>query len=155
MRAAVSTSAFCVISKPFCSARSAINIAVNFTLFAFSPRSGPRGQGEKQPIGHSPQPISRSNVGAAWSRPTFAPWWSDSKTSPARHWDLINEPSFSNPRVIFKGNVPNGDPAEVAAWHKWLRQKYDGDLESLADAWSVPVDKLGGFDAMPLLRPAI
>ena len=29
-------------------------------------------------------------------------------------WDLINEPSFSNPDQIFKGNIPNGDPAELS-----------------------------------------
>jgi hypothetical protein len=63
---------------------------------------------------------------------------------------LINEPSFSNPRVIFKGNYPNNDPAEVAAWHKWLRQKYDGKLAALGDAWSVPEEQLGSFDAVPL-----
>jgi hypothetical protein len=64
-------------------------------------------------------------------------------------WDLINELSFSNPHRIFKGNVPNGDPTEVAAWHKWLREKY-GKLEELAAAWTVTPEKMGSFDAIPL-----
>ena len=46
-------------------------------------------------------------------------------------WDLINEPSFSNPQQIFKGNIPNGDAAEVTAWHEWLRDRYK-DLSALA-----------------------
>ncbi len=64
-------------------------------------------------------------------------------------WDLINEPSFSNPRQIFRGNFPNGDPTEVAAWHRWLRSKY-ANIAELASAWSVTPESLAGFDAVPL-----
>ncbi len=64
-------------------------------------------------------------------------------------WDLINEPSFSNPRKIFQGNYPNGDPTEIAAWHKWLGQKY-GTLAKLGDAWRVPAEDLVSFDSVPL-----
>jgi hypothetical protein len=71
------------------------------------------------------------------------------KDVPWLSWDLINEPSFSNPRQIFKGNYPNSDPAEIAAWHKWLSQKY-GNLSALSDAWRVPAGDLASFDAVPL-----
>jgi len=37
------------------------------------------------------------------------------KDVPYVSWDLINEPSFSNPHRIFAGNQPNNDPTEVAA----------------------------------------
>jgi hypothetical protein len=64
-------------------------------------------------------------------------------------WDLINEPSFSNPLNYFKGNYPNGDAVETAAWHKWLAQKYS-DLPALASAWRVPASTFADFDAVPL-----
>ena len=64
-------------------------------------------------------------------------------------WDLINEPSFSNPLQIFKGNIPNGDAAEVSAWHAWLRDRYK-DLSTLADAWAQTPEQLGSFDSIPL-----
>ena len=68
---------------------------------------------------------------------------------PFLSWDLINEPSFSNPRNVFKGNYPNNDPAELAAWRKWLREHYS-DLSNLADAWSVTPEELGTFDSISL-----
>jgi len=37
------------------------------------------------------------------------------KDVPWLSWDLINEPSFSNPRQIFSGNYPNADSTEIAA----------------------------------------
>ena len=122
-------------------------IAVNFTFFAFSPHSGHSGFGD--PSATPPNPYTdASSVRAeqAYVRSVVdyfkdVPWLS---------WDLINEPSFSNPRHIFKGNYPNGDPSETAAWHKWLRQKYEDKLAALADAWSVPAGQLGSFDAIPL-----
>ena len=64
-------------------------------------------------------------------------------------WDLINEPSFSNPRIYFKVNVPNGDPAEVDAWHKWLQEKY-----KVSTPWRThgrrSRNNLGSFDSIPL-----
>ena len=59
---------------------------------------------------------------------------------PFLSWDLINEPSFSNPRRLWR-TAPNGDPTEVAAWNRWLEQRY-GSIEKLADAWSAPADQL-------------
>ena len=45
------------------------------------------------------------------------------KDVPFLSWDLINEPSFSNPRNIFHGNHPNADPTEGEAWNDWLRER--------------------------------
>jgi len=74
------------------------------------------------------------------------------KDVPWLSWDLINEPSFSNPKQVFHGNFPNGDSTEVAAWHKWLGEKYV-TLSALGDAWRVPAADLPGFDSIPL--PAV
>jgi Beta-galactosidase len=122
-------------------------IAVNFTFFAFSPHSGNLGFGD--PSATPPNPytdVNSMHAEQAYVRSVVdyfkdVPWLS---------WDLINEPSFSNPRHIFKGNYPNDDPSETAAWHKWLREKYEDKLAALADAWSVPPEQLGNFDAIHL-----
>ena len=46
-------------------------------------------------------------------------------------WDLINEPSFCNPKQLWTCR-PNYDKFEVAAWGEWLksRVKADGDSEN-------------------------
>jgi hypothetical protein len=128
------------------------NIAINFTFFAFSPRSGPFAS-PRSPDGAAIQPnpytdpvsveAEQAYVHSVAERFKDVPWLS---------WDLINEPSFSNPGQVFKGNVPNGDPTEIAAWHKWLSHKY-GSLAALEDAWRVPAESLNSFDSVPL--PAI
>ena len=125
------------------------HIAVNFTFFAFSPKSGNQRQ---DTIGAAP-PNPYLNAEAlraqqAYVRSVVARF----KDVPWLSWDLINEPSFSNPRVIFKGNYPNGDPDELVAWHTWLHYHYT-TLASLGDAWSVTPEQLGSFDAVPL--PAV
>jgi hypothetical protein len=48
-------------------------------------------------------------------------------------WDLINEPSFSNPRKTWQTR-PNGDPFELRAWNDWLAKKYPS-RSALAAAW--------------------
>jgi hypothetical protein len=123
------------------------NIAVNFTFFAFSPRSGsyswPRDNAVTPPNPYTdPAAIDaqQAYVRSVVERFKDVPWLS---------WDLINEPSFSNPRQIFKGNIPNGDPTELAAWHKWLTQRYSS-ISVLGDAWRVPAADLADFDAIPL-----
>jgi hypothetical protein len=122
-------------------------IAVNFTFFAFSPRSGSQGGSDAESTPPNPyldpsaMRAQQDYIRSVVERFKDVPWLS---------WDLINEPSFSNPRHIFRGNDPNGDPAEVAAWRKWLRQKYDGKLNALAEAWRVPAGQLGSFDSVPL-----
>jgi hypothetical protein len=128
------------------------HIAVNFTFFAFSPRSGSFSWPRDSAPATSPNPYTdpaavdaqRAYVRSVVERFKDVPWLS---------WDLINEPSFSNPRLIFNGNTPNGDPTETAAWHKWLSQKY-GSLSALGDAWRVPAADLTSLDAVPLPSPA-
>jgi len=120
------------------------NIIVNFTFFAFFPH--PYIPDAPPPPGPNPymDPVSvRSEQDYMLSivnRFKDVPWLS---------WDLINEPSFSNPRRPWKANTPNGDPVETAAWHEWLREKY-ATIADLAGAWSVPPEDLGSFDGVPL-----
>jgi Beta-galactosidase len=124
------------------------HIAVNFTFFAFSPQSGPSADVMKGGNAPPPNPyIDPSAVRAqqAYVRSIVARF----KSVPWLSWDLINEPSFSNPRQIFHGNVPNGDASELVAWRGWLQQRY-GTLRALAQAWSVTPEQLGSFDAIPL-----
>ena len=126
-------------------------IAVNFTCFAFSPRVGetrrrPDHPGEAEPTPPNPY-LNPAAVAAEHAyvlsivrRFARVPWLS---------YDLINEPSFSNPRVIFHGNVPNGDPVEVHDWQSWLQKRY-GTLAALAAAWRVTPEALGAWSAIPL-----
>jgi hypothetical protein len=121
--------------KAFLDCAQRNNIAINFTFFAFSPQSGgfPRNQ---DAAGTPPNPYTDPvSVGAeqAYVRSLVERF----KDVPWLLWDLINEPSFSNPRQVFKENYPNCDPTEIAAWHKWLSQK-DANLSALGDAWRVP-----------------
>jgi hypothetical protein len=123
------------------------NIAVNFTLFAMSPHSGPL-PWTPDPSASSPNPYTDAGQVAAQKgyvrsvveRFKDVPWLS---------WDLINEPSFANPRHIFSGNYPNGDATETTAWHKWLGTKY-ASVAALGEAWRVPSESLGSFDSVPL-----
>jgi Beta-galactosidase len=115
-------------------------IAVIFTFFAFSPDA---------PAGKNPYLDSdalhaqQAYVRAVVNRFARVPWLC---------WDLINEPSFSNPLEIFKGNVPDGDSAEMSAWRTWLRGRYK-NLAELAEAWGKTPAQLGDFDNIPL--PAV
>jgi len=125
------------------------NIAVNFTFFAFSPHSGPMPEDK---TATPPNPYTDPNSVAAqqaYVRSVVEAF----RNVPWLCWDLINEPSFSNPRQIFHGNLPNGDPTELAAWRKWLAEKYP-TLATLAEDWRVPTEALGTFDAIPLPTPA-
>ena len=112
-------------------------ISVNFTFFAFSPDAA----AQKNPyldkeVLHAQQAYVRGVV----RRFAGVPWLC---------WDLINEPSFSDPLQIFKGNLPNGDAVEVNAWQDWLRGRYKS-LNVLAQAWAVTPEQLGSFDRIPL-----
>jgi len=117
-------------------------ISVNFTFFAFSPVSGVATP--KNPyIDEDAVRAQQAYVHAVVRRFARVPWLS---------WDLINEPSFSNPNQIFKGNIPNGDAAELTAWREWLRDRYK-TLTRLGDAWAETPEQLGSFDNIPL--PAV
>ncbi len=133
------------------------NMVVNFTCFAFVPGTGehhPAGEAGKGD-GAAPMPpnpyldagtvaAEQAYVESVVRRFRKVPWLS---------WDLINEPSFSNSRTIFHGNVPNGDPTELSAWQGWLETHYRS-LPKLADAWRVTPESLGGWSSIPLPKPA-
>jgi hypothetical protein len=120
------------------------NIIVNFTFFAFFPHAYI--PDPPPPPGPNPylDPVSvrseQDYLLSVVNRFKDVPWLC---------WDLINEPSFSNPRRPWKGNTPNGDAVETAAWHRWLSAKY-ATIEDLAAAWSVTPGELGAFDSVPL-----
>jgi Beta-galactosidase len=120
-------------------------IAVNFTFFAFMPR------GATPPYGPSTNPpnpyLNPASIRAEqdYILSIVQPFKDDGALS----WDLINEPSFSNPRRLWKGNTPNDDPVELRLWREWLRKKY-GNIGALAAAWSVAPDELNRFDSIPL-----
>jgi len=64
--------------------------------------------------------------------------------------DLINEPSFSNPKQIFRGNVPTATH-RVAAWHKWPAR------DMVFRRWRMRGGdgrSLGSFDAVPCRQSA-
>jgi hypothetical protein len=136
--------------EAFLSAAHRHHIAVNFTCFAFVPhgQDRPRRSSDTSPEAPPPNPYLDE---------TTLRQEQEYVTSIVRHfrglpflsYDLINEPSFSNPRNVFHGNSPNGDPAEKTAWHKWLQERYK-TLPSLADAWRVTPEQLGSFDSVPL-----
>jgi hypothetical protein len=125
------------------------NIMVNFTFFAFVPHAGMREFDQVTAPIRNPytDPVAirgeQDYVLSVVNRFRNVPWLS---------WDLINEPSFSNPNRLWKGNTPNNDPTEIAAWHKWLQEKYK-DVATLAAAWVVTPEQLGSLDEVPL--PAI
>jgi hypothetical protein len=122
------------------------NIIVNFTFFAFAPRFGLRPF--EPPSASGPNPYmdpaairaEQDYILSVINHFKDVPWLS---------WDLINEPSFSNPERLWRGNTPKGDPAETAAWHKWLREKY-GSIAELAAVWSVTPEEMGSFESVPL-----
>lgn len=125
------------------------HIHVNFTFFAFDPQTTMRRPGEESLLrgpGSNPytDPISlrtqEDYVLSVVSRFKDVPWLS---------WDLINEPSFSNPQRLWIGNTPNNDPTEVAAWNKWLEGRY-GNVEKLAELWQTAPSELGAFGSIPL-----
>lgn len=60
-------------------------------------------------------------------------------------WDLINEPSFSRRLWTMR---PNEDGLELAAWNRWLAQRYP-DRAALAAAWNVLPETLVGTISLP------
>lgn len=135
--------------EAFLSAAHRHNIAVNFTCFAFTPH-GLEQRNSSDTTTEPPVPNPYLDAATVSQEQAYVisivrrfrnvPWLS---------YDLINEPSFSNLRHIFHGNIPNGDPAEVAAWHSWLQLRY-GSLAVLASTWRVTPEELGSFNDIPL-----
>jgi hypothetical protein len=114
---------------------------VQYTFFSFNPqsiRSGPEGP----LLGPGSHPYIDPVALQAQSRYVTSIVGAF-KDVPFLSWDLINEPNFGNPRRLWSGNVPNGDPVELAAWRSWLKDRYD-TVERLALAWNTTVAALGG-----------
>jgi Beta-galactosidase len=136
--------------EAFLAAAQHHHIAVNFTFFAFVPRMGEQFRGPNATGPEPPPPNPYLDAATVRSEQRYVqsvvrrlgriPWLC---------YDLINEPSFSNPRLVFHGNVPNGDPAELAAWHRWLHGKY-ASLDDLESAWRVTAGEWPSFDSVPL-----
>ena len=138
--------------EAFFSAAHRHHIAVNFTFFAFTPHGADRGRRSSDTGAEPPPANPYLDEGTVRQEEEYiASVARRFGRLPFLSYDLINEPSFSNPRNIFHGNSPNGDPAEVTAWHTWLRQRYT-TLAALAEVWRVTPEELGSFDTVPLPR---
>jgi hypothetical protein len=135
--------------EAYLSAAARHHMQVVFTFFAFDPQTEMQGQGQdggRLGPGSNPylDPVAieaqLNYVRAIVTRFRNVPFLS---------FDLINEPSFSNPKRIWRGNSPNGDPAELAAWQNWLKQRYI-TVDKLAQAWRTTLSDLGAFERIPL-----
>ena len=101
-------------------------LAVQFNLFAFIPEVL---GGENAYL--DPESIRRQ-------KEMILPFVERFHDVPYLAWDLINEPSFSNPQKTWQTR-PNGDRYELAAWNAWLNKRY-ADHGAIAEAWrSIPV----------------
>jgi Beta-galactosidase len=123
---------------------------VIFTFFAFDPQTemerGPGQEANRLGPGSNPylDPVA-IEAQIAYVRAIASRF----RNVPFLSFDLINEPSFNNPKRLWIGNSPNNDPIELAAWRRWLETKYT-TIDSLARVWRVPPGQLGGFDQVPL-----
>ena len=125
------------------------NIYVNFTFCAFDPQTVRRHPGEESlMVGPGTNPYT-DPVALRAEQNYVLSIVSRFKDVPNLSWDLINEPSFSNPKRLWRGNTPNADPTEVAAWNKWLEQRYVTP-QKLAQAWNTTAEELAGFGKIPL-----
>jgi hypothetical protein len=125
------------------------HIAVNFTFFAFDPQTTLR-MSEDLPTAFLPGSNPYLDPVTIRAEQNYMLSIVERfKGVPDLCWDLINEPSFSSPRHLWHGNSPNGDPAELQAWHEWLHKKYL-TVEDLAGAWSVTPEQLRTLDSVPL-----
>jgi hypothetical protein len=125
------------------------HIHVNFTFCAFDPQTVMRHPGEESLItGPGANPYT-DPIAIRAQQDYMLSIVGRFKDVPHLSWDLINEPSFSNPKRLWRGNTPNNDPTELAAWRAWLREKY-GTLDALARAWNVTPEGLGSFEGIPL-----
>jgi hypothetical protein len=107
-------------------------LAVQFNLFAFIPEV----LGGENPY-LDPEAIRRQ-------KEMIVPFVERFHDVPYLAWDLINEPSFSNPQKTWETR-PNGDRFELAAWNAWLIKHY-ADHGAIAEAWrSIPVPQDGSI----------
>lgn len=140
--------------EAFLHAAARHHMQVVFTFFAFEPQTlAQPGPGQETGLlgpGANPytDPVARQ-AQANWIGSIVSRF----KDVPFLSFDLINEPSFSNPRRLWKGNTPNADPTEQAAWHAWLASRYQAPA-ALAAAWQTPLSGIPTFDAVPLPDPA-
>lgn len=112
------------------------HLAVQFTFFAFTPEVFGGANPYLDPEAIRRQKEFVSAIVARFRNFDFV------------SWDLINEPSFSNPTKTWQTR-PNGDPFELRVWNDWLAKKYPS-RNALAEAWrSVTVP-----DSQPVPLPA-
>jgi hypothetical protein len=125
------------------------HIHVNFTFCAFDPQTVMRDPDEESLLtGPGTNPYT-DPVAIRAQQNYMLSIVRRFKDVPHLSWDLINEPSFSNPKRLWRGNTPNNDPTELVAWRAWLSEKY-GTLDELAGAWNVTSEELGSFESLPL-----
>ncbi len=105
------------------------NLPVQFNLFAFIPDA----------LGGGNPYLSRDAIRR--QKELVVTFAREFRRVPFLIWDLVNEPSFSNPDELWKTR-PNGDPVELRAWNRWLARRY-ASRPALAAAWDqalVPAD---------------
>jgi hypothetical protein len=125
---------------------------VNFTFTAFDPQTIRRYPGEtSQMLGPGSNPYT-DPVAVRAEQNYDLSIVSHFKDVPFLSWDLINEPSFSNPKFLWIGNIPNYDPTERKAWNEWLHGRF-GTVEKLAIAWNTTPSALGPLGGIPLPSP--
>jgi len=123
-------------------------LQVQFTFFSFEPQSLMRSFPAGPAVGRNPY----TDPVAVDAEKTFVrSIVSRFKEVPFLSFDLINEPSFSNRLALWRGNQPNRDPTEHAAWNAWLEAHYPGE-EALAAAWGARPGALR-FGSVPLPEP--
>jgi len=123
------------------------NVHVEFTLCAFNPQGVRHRNEEATELG--PGTNSYTDPVALRAQLNYVlSIVNRFRNVPYLSWDLINEPSYSDPHRLWH-TVPTGDATETAAWNKWLAAHYR-DTGELADAWSVQPEELGILGAIPM-----
>ena len=63
--------------------------------------------------------------------------------------DAINEPSYSY-KGLWQTARPSGDKYELENWRNWLKEKYNGNLSMLREAWGVGVETAPDFSLIEM-----